>query len=71
MDFVNKLPLEYKLKLIENIEQMLIRKMSKQNGERMQRFLESWKKSVNRSCGDYNTHSLLYPVAFNPVPETK
>ena len=37
----------------------------------MQRFLESWKKSVNRSCGDYNTHSLLYPVAFNPVPETK
>ena len=45
MDFVNKLPLDYKLSLIDNIESKLIRKMSKENGERMTQFLEAWKKS--------------------------
>ena len=71
MEFVNKLPLDYKFKLIDDIEQKQIKKMSSENAERMEQFLEAWKKSDSTFKGNYYADSLLYPVAFNPVIETE
>ena len=45
MNFVNELTLEYKLKLIEEIEQRKIEQLSLEDAERMTQFLEAWKKS--------------------------
>ena len=44
--------------------------MSKENGDRMKKFLEAWEKSENSVSSDYYSDSLLYPVAFNPAAET-
>ena len=52
MDFVNKLPLEFKLQLIEQIEQSQVPKMNKEEGTRMAEFLESWKESANSGSSD-------------------
>ena len=71
MEFVNKLPLEFKFQLIELVEQNQVPKMNKEEGMRMTEFLESWKKSANSGSSDYLAESLLYPIALNLVSETQ
>ena len=61
MKFINALPLQYKFKLIEEIEKRQIHQFDIKNANRMTQFLKAWKNSG--ASGQF-VDSCVYPEAF-------